>query len=114
MVGLATGALVICAAASLTAGDWPGWRGPGGRGVSSETGLALQWDAESNVAWKTAIPGRGHSSPIVWGDHVFLTTAIEGDVVPGAGAPKHMIGEDEFVHPQSVDCPRPPASWLRR
>ncbi len=72
MLRCAIGAVVCCAATSLGAGDWPGWRGPDGTGVSSETGLTLQWDAERNVAWKTAIPGRGHSSPIAWGGHVCL------------------------------------------
>ena len=55
-----------------------------------------------NIKWKTAIDGRGHSSPIVWENKIFLTTAIEGDVVPGAKAPTHMMGDKEFVHPDSV------------
>ncbi|HEY5445205.1 MAG TPA: PQQ-binding-like beta-propeller repeat protein, partial [Pyrinomonadaceae bacterium] len=49
-----------------------------------------------------SIPGRGHSSPIVWGNRIFLTTAIEGEVVPGAKAVKHMDGDKEFIHPDSV------------
>ena len=63
---------------------WPQFRGPAGQGVSAEKGLPDEWSATRNVVWKTPIPGRGHSSPVVWGDRIFLTTAIEGEVVPGA------------------------------
>jgi outer membrane protein assembly factor BamB len=59
--------------ASPAARDWPQFRGPAGRGVSDETGLPLTWSATSRVAWKTALPGPGHSSPIVWRDRIFLT-----------------------------------------
>ncbi len=57
--------------------DWPGWRGPRGDGTSTETGLPVKWSNEDNVAWKTPIPGIGHSSPIVFGDRVFVTTCVE-------------------------------------
>ena len=56
--------------------------------------------------WKAAVPGRGHSSPIVWGDRLFLTTAIEGEVVPGAEAVKHIRDGQEFVHPDGVGADR--------
>jgi outer membrane protein assembly factor BamB len=61
----------------IQAENWPGFRGPTRQGVSTETGLPLTWSATNNVAWKTAIPGEGWSSPIVWGDRVFVTTATE-------------------------------------
>jgi outer membrane protein assembly factor BamB len=57
--------------------NWPGWRGPRGDGTSQEKELPLTWSATENVRWKTPIPGKGHSSPIVWGDRVFVTTCIE-------------------------------------
>jgi outer membrane protein assembly factor BamB len=57
--------------------NWPRFRGPNGQGHSGETGLPLHWNASSNVAWKTAIPGEGWSSPIVWDSKVFLTSATE-------------------------------------
>ncbi|MEK7677194.1 MAG: PQQ-binding-like beta-propeller repeat protein [Verrucomicrobiota bacterium] len=69
-------ALVI-SAACIQAENWPGFRGPTRQGVSTETGLPLQWSAMENVAWKTPIPGEAWSSPIVWGDRVFVTTATE-------------------------------------
>src|SRR5262245_22487686 len=86
--------------------SWAQWRGPGGQGVSSETGFPTEWTGIQNVVWKTEVPGRGHSSPIVWGDRLFLTTAIEGEVVPGAAAVKHFDGGQEFVHPDGVGADR--------
>jgi outer membrane protein assembly factor BamB len=58
--------------------NWPSWRGPNGDGVTEETGLPTKWDAtSSNVKWKVALPDRGNSTPVVWGDKVFLTQAEE-------------------------------------
>jgi len=82
--------------------NWPQWRGTGGSGISTETGVPLEWSESKNIAWKTAIPGRGHSSPIVWGDRVFLTTSIEGPIVPGAEAVRHYRRGEEYLHPDSV------------
>ena len=86
--------------------NWPQWRGPASMGVSTETNLPTEWNASKNVRWKTPITGRGLSSPIVWGKKIFLTTSIEGAVIPGAQAPKHMDGENEFKHPDSVGADR--------
>ena len=97
---------------TVQAGNWPQFRGPHGQGVSDEAALPSTWSPATNVAWKTAIAGLGHSSPIVWGNHVFLTTAIEGEPLPGAKAPVHMLQEDpgkpasEFVHPDSLGADR--------
>jgi outer membrane protein assembly factor BamB len=63
--------------ALLAAQEWPGWRGPKGDGTTSESGFPATWSATENVRWKAAVPGIGHSSPVVWGDKVFLTTCIE-------------------------------------
>lgn len=65
---------------AVQAENWPGFRGPTRQGVSTETGLPLTWSATNNVAWKAAIPGEGWSSPIVWGDRVFVTTATDEGV----------------------------------
>ncbi len=70
-------ALLACCAATGVAENWPQFRGPVRQGISSEENLPLHWSAESNVLWKTAVPGVGWSSPIVWGERVFLTTATE-------------------------------------
>lgn len=74
--------LIICAIASLpaTAENWPGWRGPRGDGTSKDKGFPTKWSATDNVAWKTEIPGRGHSSPCVWEDRIFITSCVEVDL----------------------------------
>ena len=59
--------------------NWPQFRGPGARGVASGPNLADHWSASENIAWKTDLPGRAWSSPIVWEDRVFLTTAISSE-----------------------------------
>ena len=92
----------MTSAARLAAENWPQWRGPGSQGVSGETQLPTSWGADKNIAWKTELPGSGHSSPIVWGDRVFVTAVIEGEVVPGARAVPHTQGGKPFVHPDTV------------
>ncbi len=57
-------------------GVWPQWRGPLGTGEAPNADPPIQWSETENVRWKTAIPGKGHSSPIVWKDRIYLTTAI--------------------------------------
>jgi len=71
--------LILCAArvASLNALDWPEFRGPTGQGISTRTDLPLTWDATKGVAWKSAIPGAGWSSPSLQGGKIFLTTAVK-------------------------------------
>jgi len=59
-----------------TAENWPAWRGPRGDGASLETNAPTHWSPTENLAWKTAVPGIGHSSPIVWGDRIFTATAF--------------------------------------
>lgn len=65
----------------VSAQNWPTFRGPGARGVAEKQNLPVTWDVASgkNIAWKTEIPGLGLSSPIVWGSHVFLTTAVSSN-----------------------------------
>jgi outer membrane protein assembly factor BamB len=66
---------VAVSSSPLCAGDWPQFRGPSSSGVSDETGLPAHWGPSTSIRWKTAIPGVAWSSPIVWGDRVFVTTA---------------------------------------
>ena len=56
--------------------NWPGWRGPNGDGTSSETNLPTRWDSNNGVLWKVPVPGVGYSSPVVWEDKLFMTTAL--------------------------------------
>jgi len=58
---------------------WPQWRGPLATGVAPYGKPPVEWNEDKNVRWKVEIPGKGHASPIVWGDKIFLTTAIEID-----------------------------------
>ncbi len=69
---------MLLAGSGLGAENWPQFRGPRGDGISRETNVPVRWSTTENVQWKTAIPGEGHSSPIVWGDAVFLTSAVKG------------------------------------
>ena len=68
--------LISIAQSPAAAEDWPGWRGPRGDGTSLETNLPTKWSGSDNISWKTPLPGLGHSSPVIWGDRIFLTTAI--------------------------------------
>ena len=62
---------------SLDASDWPWWRGTQRDGIVASQALPLEWSETENVLWKAAIPGRGHGSPIIVGERVFLATADE-------------------------------------
>jgi outer membrane protein assembly factor BamB len=87
----------------IRAQNWPQFRGPGATGVAEGPVRPVKWDASTslNVRWKTAIPGLSHSSPVVWGNKVFVTTAVTsaakdetrfglyGDVAPVKDDPKH-------------------------
>jgi hypothetical protein len=69
--------LVLVSCNLATSEDWPSWRGPRGDGTSIEKGVPLDFSPIDNVRWKVTIPGRGYSSPVVHGDHIFLTACIE-------------------------------------
>ena len=95
---LSAGAVTV-----VRAQNWPQFRGPGASGVVEGRTAAVTWDAAKsvNTRWKTAIPGLGHSSPVVWGNQIFVTTAVTsaakdetrfglfGDVAPVKDDPKH-------------------------
>ncbi len=68
-------AFVLVASLPVLAGDWPGFRGPAGTGVSDETGLPTNWSKTENVKWRIALPADGNSSPIVSNGRVFVTSA---------------------------------------
>lgn len=71
--------LLVIAAGPLgaDASDWPRFRGPNGEGTSQDKNVPISWTAEKNILWKTRIPGKGNSSPITWGDRLFLQTASD-------------------------------------
>ncbi|MBU6386733.1 MAG: PQQ-binding-like beta-propeller repeat protein [Planctomycetes bacterium] len=66
---------LICLISAAQAQEWSMWRGSRGDGISQETGIPTEWSREKNVAWKTPVPGRGLSSPIVSGGAIYVTTA---------------------------------------
>ena len=62
---------------------WPRWRGPNDNGMARGD-APLQWSDTEHIAWKAPVPGRGHSSPVVWGDRIFVTTAVPTGNAPAA------------------------------
>ncbi len=66
--------------ATNAANDWPQFRGPTGQGISRATNVPIHWSAQSNIAWKIAVPGEGWSSPVLSAEKIYLTTAMQNDV----------------------------------
>lgn len=66
---------------SVLADNWPQWRGPNHNGISPEKNLPAEWNEEKNVIWKLPMPGMGCSTPVVWGDRIFLTSEDKGAIV---------------------------------
>ena len=99
--------LLSAGVSAVAAGEnWPQWRGPGGQGISTESEVPTDWQPDRNIAWKVLLPGSGHSSPVVWGDRIFLTAAVEGDVIPGAQAVDHVVDGKPWIHPDSTAADR--------
>jgi outer membrane protein assembly factor BamB len=73
--------VILLASATLHAENWPAWRGPSANGISKETGLPTHWGEDKNIAWKLPMPGIGGSTPIVYGDRIFLTSGDDKDLV---------------------------------
>ncbi len=76
---LLVGVLVVFVANPATADEtasWPEWRGPNANGVATNAKPPIEWGNEKNIRWTTPLPGRGHSTPVVYGDRVFLTSAV--------------------------------------
>jgi outer membrane protein assembly factor BamB len=85
---LAACAAAVLAASAPVSGNWPQWRGPSSGGVSAETNLPTRWSTTENVAWRAPLAGLGTSSPIVWGDRVFVTSQVGSAVVAGGSHPQ--------------------------
>src|SRR4051812_37848857 len=91
--------VMLVAVVPVVAADWPQFRGPDRSGIAKETGLPLEWSATRNVVWKTELPGPGSSSPIVFGDRVYVTCysgygldrKTPGDL---ADLKRHLVGVD--------------------
>jgi PQQ-like domain len=86
-------AVWVLAGAAISAQNWPSFRGPNASGVAEGQPTPLKWDVASgeNLLWKTSVPGMAVSSPVVWGDRVFVSTAVSGD--PNAGIKTGLYGD---------------------
>ena len=106
-------------ATNLFADNWPMWRGPLGTGVAKEKQLPTRWDSQTNVKWKTPLPERGNSTPVIWEKRVFLTQAraaqrlviclnrADGTVLWEKGT--DYAGPEKF-HPTNTPCAASPAT----
>lgn len=74
----------VCVGFGLQAGNWGHWRGPTGNSTAPGAKPPIEWSATKNVKWKVAIPGRGSGSPVIWGNRVFVVTAVN---IAGSSAP---------------------------
>ncbi|MBI4976012.1 MAG: PQQ-like beta-propeller repeat protein [Spirochaetes bacterium] len=70
-------------AADTAEKSWPAWRGPDANGVSETGTPPVQWSETENIHWKIEIPGKGHASPVVWGNMIIVLTAVEGEIKDG-------------------------------
>lgn len=97
-----TRSILFLLAISASAQNWPSFRGPRASGVADGNKLPIAWDVTkgTNIAWKTPIPGLAHSSPIVWGDRVFVTTAISSR--GGDSFKRGLYGEGDASEDRSV------------
>lgn len=84
--------------------NWPQFRGVGARGITTNTSVPDQWSVSENVAWMAEIPGRGWSCPIVWGDRVFVTTAV-------TGSPTEPSKKGLYLGGERPTAPRPEHEW---
>jgi outer membrane protein assembly factor BamB len=86
--------VVLAASVTVSAADWPHWRGPHGTGTTAETGIPVTWSATENVAWKAPIAGLGVSTPIVSGDRVFVTSQLGDSTRRTGNHPRLVQGGD--------------------
>jgi outer membrane protein assembly factor BamB len=113
-----TGLVAMATAATLSAENWPQWRGPAKNGVSAEKGLPLKWSTTENITWKVEMPGRSGSTPIIWGETIFLnigTADSRGDLELWAldradgrlRWKKHIAGGNHIERKQNMSSPSP-------
>src|SRR5215472_8084563 len=95
-------ALAPLIAASGSLDGWPQWRGPNNDGIAASD-APLHWSDTEDIKWKAEIPGRGHSSPVVWGEKIFVTTAVPTGVAPppASGEPPRRRGGFGSSGPQA-------------
>jgi outer membrane protein assembly factor BamB len=109
--------VLLLALSTLTLGgdNWPNWRGPTHNGVSDETNLPLEWSTTDNIHWKLDLPGRSGSTPIVWGDQIFVVATRDDQIIMwsvdrGSGAiqwERGLGGGNRRVRKANMSTPSP-------
>jgi outer membrane protein assembly factor BamB len=87
----------LCLSLSASASSWPQFRGPDSNGLTSEEQLPSEWDADTNVVWTSSVPGKGWASPIIWGDKVFISTAVLDESTLSQEERERMAREEAWV-----------------
>ena len=106
---------IVLTVTAVRAENWPQWRGPSGNGISTETNLPVRWTTTENIAWKLPLPTWSGSTPIVWGNHIFLNVADHGslflwavDRTKGEAIWKRHLGDgDHRERKQNMSTPSP-------
>ena len=78
--------LLLLVAAPAAGQHWPQWRGPDGLGISADTGITTRWSPDENIAWRVPLDGLGTSTPVIWGDRIFLTSQLGTGPIDERGA----------------------------
>jgi outer membrane protein assembly factor BamB len=118
---IVAGLAVIRCSLAPAAENWPQWRGPLGTGVAAEADYPVRFSADKNVAWKVALPGRGTSTPVVWGENVFVTCGVDGQdgivcfAMDGRERFRRQLGPERAgKHPNGTGSNPSPATDGRR
>jgi outer membrane protein assembly factor BamB len=100
--------VLLCSVCAAVGGNWAQFRGPNAAATSAEKTLPVEWGADKNLAWKVKVPGYGWSSPIVWGDKVFVTTAVADKQKEPTGSarwePGGLLRGPDSVYRSEVYC----------
>lgn len=116
---LLTLSLLLQLVASVSAANWPAWRGPLGTGICDEKNLPTEWNTNKNIKWRISLPEPGNSTPVIWGDHIFVTQPVgsrktvaclsraDGKVLWEAGV---AAQEKEPTHPTNPYCSASPVT----
>jgi outer membrane protein assembly factor BamB len=88
---------VLLLPATIRAENWPGWRGPTGLGHSADKNPPLNWDETENVRWKAPLPDSGNASPVIWGDHIFLTQTTDKGKKRGILCLERKTGKEKWA-----------------
>lgn len=119
---LLSAALALLPSFGLFANNWPSWRGDNAAsGKTSQANLPLEWAADKNVAWRIDLPDRGNSTPVIWGDRIFVAQAIEDENFRGLMCFSKKDGKllwkkgvtydkKEQTHPSNPYCSASPAT----